>query len=277
LQTTTFDICVKDTIPDPPTNDECAGAETIDVTLGQTCTTSVNGTMLGATASGVPSSCGGIGLIDVWYTFNAKETAQRIDLSNISGSTQNLTIQIFSGTCGSLAELVCYVGMGPDFNFEAAGLTVGVDYNLRVIPEGGAQATFSLCIKSVPPAGCQLLVTSTSNAGAGSLREMITCAQADDTIRFDGSLVGLTIELDLPTILVNKNLVLFSSQAANITLSNANAGNTQPLISLQNNLSIVGLKLIGKTDDSMIYKIESGGGIELNDMEVEKISIDKSP
>ena len=109
LQNVTFDICVHDTVPDPPANDECASAVSIIPTSTQSCTMSVSGELLGATASNT-SDCSGSGGFDddVWYHFTAAEVSHVVALENIAGSTQDLDVQVLSGTCGSLNEIACH-------------------------------------------------------------------------------------------------------------------------------------------------------------------------
>ena len=96
---TTFDICIHDTIPDPPSNDECVSAVSIIPTSTQSCTMSVSGELLGATASNT-SDCSGSGGFDddVWYHFTATEVSHVVALENIAGSTQDLDVQVLSGT-----------------------------------------------------------------------------------------------------------------------------------------------------------------------------------
>ena len=281
LQTTTFDICVKDTIPDPPVNDECASASAITVSTGTSCTSTTSGTLLGATASGIASTCASEGDFDddVWFSFVAAEVSQVIALSNISGSTQDLDIQVNGGPCVDLTEITCHRAgtPGPTTSFEVNGLTPGNTYYIRVASfAAGMQTTsFDICVKSVD-AGCSLLVTSTQNSGAGTLREAISCAVEGDTIKFDASVFNQTLSLDLPVITIDKNLVFFADFSNNITLSNASLANTDVLMSIQDLLSIHGLKIIGQTAESMIFKLESGGNLEVRDVEMDKVTVDKN-
>ncbi len=242
IQTTTFDICVHDTVPDPPTNDACASAETVVVSPGETCTSTVSSTTLGATSSALASSCGN-SQVDVWYTFEAGQTSQAIELSSISGGAAHLAVQVLSGSCGALTEIACYEGTGTSFSFDVSGLTEMSDYYLRIMPAGGVVSTFDLCVRSVTSAGCDLIVTTNAASGTGSLRAMIDCAQAGDIISFGPAVYGQSITLDLPTINVDKNLTLQTNLANDVTLSNANAGNTGVLINIQALLKVDGLKM----------------------------------
>ena len=53
------------------TNDECANAITVPVNPNTSCTLTVGGTVIGATASTEPNTCGGTDDDDVWFQFTA--------------------------------------------------------------------------------------------------------------------------------------------------------------------------------------------------------------
>ncbi|HEY9699650.1 MAG TPA: bluetail domain-containing putative surface protein [Trichocoleus sp.] len=67
-----------------------------------------------------------------------------------------------------------------------------------------------------------IVVTSTADSGAGSLRSAITLAPAGETIRFAPSLKGQTITLN-GQLEVNKNLTIDGSNAPGLTISGNNA------------------------------------------------------
>ena len=120
---------------------------------------------------------------------------------------------------------------------------------------------------------CSLVVTSLNNIGPGSLRQAIDCASTGDTITFDVSLQDQTIETDLPVINLDKELYFMADASLNLTLSNATAGNTDILVNITKDLTIKGVKLIGKSEDSFIFKISAGGSVILTDGEMEKIDL----
>ncbi len=151
-QNTTFDICVKSSGA-PPSNDECAGAIQITPSAG-VCTTSQEATLLGATMSGDPQSCPFTGVApfddDVWFFFNATETSHQIDITNITGSSDDLIYEIFSGSCVSLTSIRCHDD--PDAEIILKDLIVSNPYFIRVasFPTTGQTTTFSICVKSAP-------------------------------------------------------------------------------------------------------------------------------
>jgi hypothetical protein len=277
---TTFDICIRDTIPDPPVNDECASSLPITVSPGIICTSSVSSTVAGATPSGVASSCpsGGNFDDDVWFSFTATSATHEIILTNVSGPTQDLDVQVNSGSCGALSQLICHRDLSPSDStgFEVTGLVPGNTYYIRVasFPAGLQSTTFDICVRTpVPP--CTLIVTSTSSSGPGSLRSAIECSEPGDTIRFDASLVDQTVSLDTPKIVVKHHLVLEAEFSDNIMLSNSDVNLSDILICIQANLIINGLTVAGLSAESMVWKIEAGGSLELFDSEIEQTTVDR--
>jgi gliding motility-associated-like protein len=126
-------------------NDECATAINVPVNTGTACINSVNGTVLGATASSDPNGCGGTDDDDVWFQFTATEGTHYISLVNVAGSTTDLYHVVYSGTCGSLTQLYC----SDDNSSIATNLTPGQTYYIRVYTftaTGGQNTTFTLCV-----------------------------------------------------------------------------------------------------------------------------------
>lgn len=60
------------------------------------------------------------------------------------------------------------------------------------------------------------------DSGTGSLRNAISCSSPGDTIIFDPSLNGQTIEINSTAIILNKNLVISSNTSDNITIASIN-------------------------------------------------------
>ncbi|MFN7014976.1 MAG: pre-peptidase C-terminal domain-containing protein, partial [Bacteroidia bacterium] len=78
--TTTGTFTISRTCTAPITNDNCAGAISVPVNPTRTCTSTVAGSILGATDSGVTASgCGGTDDDDVWYSFVATSTTHHIE------------------------------------------------------------------------------------------------------------------------------------------------------------------------------------------------------
>jgi hypothetical protein len=139
----------------------------------------------------------------------------------------------------------------------------------------GDQYNCTDCFTIVKPA-C-LTVVNTGSTGSGSLRAAFGCAIDGDTIRFNPTLNNSMIALNLPVIANDKDVLLYSDLSNNITISSLQLiGNTTPFISTTGTLSIWGLKLQGNTPESLILKIEPGGSIDLNDCEVNLVTIDKN-
>ena len=126
-------------------NDECVTAINVPVNTGTACINSVNGTILGATASSNPNGCGGTSNDDVWFQFTATSDSHNIVLTNVAGSTTDLYHVVYSGSCGALTQLYC-----SDPNSSVAnGLTPGQTYYIRIYSwtsTPGQNTTFTLCI-----------------------------------------------------------------------------------------------------------------------------------
>jgi hypothetical protein len=150
--TTTGTFTISRTCTAPIANDNCAGAVSIPVNPTRTCTSTVAGTILGATDSGVASSgCGGTDDDDVWYSFVATSSTHHIELLSVAGSTTDLYHAVYSGTCGSLgAAILC---SDPNTSM-VTGLTPGNTYYLQIYSWGstpGQNTTFNICISTDPP------------------------------------------------------------------------------------------------------------------------------
>jgi gliding motility-associated-like protein len=142
------------TFSTPPTNDECANAAFAIVNQNLNCVQTVHGTLVGATASAPPTTCGGAGAADddVWFTFTATTITHIISFANVTGVPVNsLNYAIYSGSCTGLTEVGCNTG---------ANLTAGTTYYIRVFSDGTGPvpAQFDLCVGTLPcteaPAFC---------------------------------------------------------------------------------------------------------------------------
>jgi len=126
---------------------------------------------------------------------------------------------------------------------------------------------------TIIPAGCAKIVTNITNTDFGSLRHNVECASAGDTILFASVMQNQSIELEIPVIEVDKELFIIAPIEFNITLSNRDTDNTQVLLDITDDLYIEGLKLIGKTEESMILHISPGGSLQFKETEIEKVDI----
>lgn len=129
---------------------------------------------------------------------------------------------------------------------------------------------------TIVPAGCAKLVTNISNTDYGSLRHNIDCSISGDTIYFSSVLQDKEIELELPTIQVDKELYIIAPLSYNILLSNKDSSNTSVLMNISDDLYIEGLNVIGKTEESMILHIDTGGSLQFKSSHVEKLKIDSN-
>lgn len=158
------------TVPPPPANDECTAALNLTVNPDMNCASSVAGSTLSATDSGLdPDPCYGNADDDVWYKFTAAQTSHIVSLMNVtsagSENSTSLNFQILSGGCDGLSSLVC----GDSGSAVASNLTVGETYYVRVYSyfgDGYAQ-NFNICVGTLPPPptndDCTSAVTLTVN------------------------------------------------------------------------------------------------------------------
>lgn len=130
-------------------NNECAGA--ITLTPGATCSTT-SGTLLNATQS--QTGCSGTADDDVWYKFVATATSHTFTVD--PGTSADLVVEMFSGSCGSLSSLVCDDDAFTDGTETetVGGLTIGNTYFIRVYTWSSTVTStpaFTICITNPPP------------------------------------------------------------------------------------------------------------------------------
>lgn len=137
----TFDIC----ITAPPANDNCPAAT--NLTSGVV----VNGTTSNATQSMAPEICGTVTAstaADVWYQFTAIQNGGAlVNVSNVA-STLDAVVQVYSGNCGSLANIGCAdgPGLGGSETVTLNGLVSGQTYYLRVFGFTSGTGSFSITL-----------------------------------------------------------------------------------------------------------------------------------
>jgi len=139
------------TLATPPVNDNCSSAVNLTVNPDYACGAITSGTTVSATASTETApTCAASGTNDdVWYKFTATNTAHRVTLSNVSGST-DMAMAAYSGSCGSLVHVLC---SDPN-TMNLTGLTVGEEYKVRVwtyTSTVSTTATFDICVGTPPP------------------------------------------------------------------------------------------------------------------------------
>lgn len=134
------------------TNDDCSGAIALTVNTDLLCGTTTPGTVLGATASGLASTCGGTADDDVWFSFTATGPTHQISLINFAGSTSDMYMALWSGACGNLVQ-VPNTCSDPEA-YIVNGLAAGTTYYLQVYSwtsTPGQTSTFNVCVGTPPP------------------------------------------------------------------------------------------------------------------------------
>lgn len=145
----------------PPANDNCAGAIALTVNPGTTCTTTTNGTSIGATAG--TAACVGNADDDVWYKFVATQASHVITITPTT--MVDVVAQGFSGTCAGLVSIGCLNAT----NGAAAetgtltGLTNGGTYYIRIHSAGLGefQGGFTVCLTTPAVTYCTPSTTTT--------------------------------------------------------------------------------------------------------------------
>ncbi|MDX9791438.1 MAG: choice-of-anchor L domain-containing protein, partial [Candidatus Kapabacteria bacterium] len=204
------------------TNDECADAIPVPVNPDANCVQTVSATIVGATASAEPNTCGGTDDDDVWFEFVATSTSHIIDLINVVGSTTDLYHVLYQGDeCGNLTQLYC-----SDPNQSTANnLVPGQTYKIRVYSWTGTPnqtTTFDVCVGTIPPP----IYASTTDYTVEELVTDIllssTCATVSNITYSTGSNFGSTNGIGY----FNKNGSTFNFEDG-IILSTGNAANAQ--------------------------------------------------
>ena len=146
--TTGITYCI--TTPTVANNDECTGPVQVTANAGSACTSSVSGTVFGATASFQNNGCAiGDDDDDVWYFFTATSTSHSITITTTSAV--NFYHSVYSGICGNIGPAIICADPNASILY---GLTVGNNYFVRVYssPTGGAvtaiTGTFVICVNT---------------------------------------------------------------------------------------------------------------------------------
>jgi hypothetical protein len=134
-----------------PSNNECAGAQPLNV--GLTCTPTP-GTTADATQSLAPIACNGFtssNALDVWYSFVATTTDHTITVEGLEEFDG--VLEFFSGDCSNLVSVSCTDDTFPNPDpvnevMVQSGLTAGTTYYVRVYDYGHASTNhlFNICV-----------------------------------------------------------------------------------------------------------------------------------
>ncbi|MBK9336169.1 MAG: hypothetical protein IPM98_06130 [Lewinellaceae bacterium] len=196
-----FTICIG-TPPAAPANDTCANATMLVVNPDLECAVVLNTTTTGGTPSNPAiSGCSSSADDDVWYKFVATAPSHRV---KITGVTERMVLQVFSGACGGFTTLLCNDPFSQNIEQQVNGLTPGSTYYIRVYTrEYLVYSNFTICITTVvpPPANdvcssaisltvnpdlsCANTLTATTNGGLPSNPAISGCfGTADDDVWF---------------------------------------------------------------------------------------------
>ncbi len=147
-ETGTIDICVKDQLPNP--HNECATANLLNVNTN--CTfVQMNNEDASFSGNGICEFEGGDNAVDVWAKFLAP-TSGAVTISTQAGSITDLSVEVLTGTCGSLVSIACDDDTGPGgMNLvHVSGLTTNDTVYIRMWEAFGDRlGDFSICVEEV--------------------------------------------------------------------------------------------------------------------------------
>ena len=109
----------------------------------------------------------------------------------------------------------------------------------------------------------QNIVCTEFDSGQFSLRQIVSGANPSDTVYFSYNLIGIPIQLQSPTITIDKNLVFHSRFSNNIIFTNSNPNNNKQLLSIEQQLHVRNLQLQGTSSDAMKIQIVNNGTIRV--------------
>ena len=271
-QTTTFNICIT-TPPPPPANDNCATPTVVPVNANLTCTQFISGSVYSATrsAEALVLPCGGSADDDVWFQFTATSTKHIITLSNVAGSSLNMTHVLYEGDdCGTMKQLYC---SDPDTSV-AGNLVIGRTYKIRIFTFVGTPdqtTSFDVCVTTPPPPpandNCTTATVVTVNPGvqcvtkvSGTIESATASAEAntcggndDDDVWFEFVATNAKHTITLSNITgSSQDLAMVLYQGANCgTLSQLNCVPTNAASIFKNNF------VVGQTYKIRVYSASS--------------------
>ncbi|MEI7595570.1 MAG: gliding motility-associated C-terminal domain-containing protein [Bacteroidota bacterium] len=166
-------FCIASQTPPPPLNDDCANATPI--IPGSSCSF-VQYTNIASTASAETApSCAGSVFNDIWFSVIVPSSGHLI-FDSQAGSTADIGMAIYSGSCGSLTAIECDDddGSGNMSMIDKSGLIAGSIIYIRVWDYGGTNSgAFSICVyEPAPP-------VNDNCAGAISLTLGSTCVPVE--------------------------------------------------------------------------------------------------
>ena len=172
--TTTGTFTISRTCVTPPSNNNCSSAPALTINSGSSCSSSTNGTTVGANQSA--AACVGTADDDVWYSFVANGTSQTLTVT--PGTLSDAVLQVYSGTCAGLTSLACVDNTSGSSTetTTVTGLTNGVTYYVRVhsYGNGTGQGTFSICVTT----------PCSTSTNPGTISANVTTTTVNDGIVF---------------------------------------------------------------------------------------------
>jgi hypothetical protein len=145
-----FEISINTALP--PVNDNCDSAIEIPVQPYNGTFNTIQGTLLGATASTENFTCSGSADDDIWYKFTATTSKQQIKFTNNQGSYVTLSHAVYLGTNCSTASLVYCSTVS--YGSTPSGLIPGQEYLIRVWSSSNVQqqGSFTISVMEIFPA-----------------------------------------------------------------------------------------------------------------------------
>lgn len=137
----------------PPINDDCLNSQALTVNPDLNCGIITSGTINAATPSTITdTTCFGDANDDVWFSFEATQTAHQISLINVVGTTTDLYHSLWTGPDCDNLELVPNSCSDPNVSVPS-GLVVGQTYYVRVYSYSSNPeiTTFDVCVSTLPP------------------------------------------------------------------------------------------------------------------------------
>ncbi|MBS7786733.1 T9SS type A sorting domain-containing protein [Flavobacterium sp. CYK-55] len=123
LADTTFDLCVG-TLPPPPANEDCTGAEPLTVGTAFADFAIVGTNAFSSSTAGLTFNCQTNRKNDVWYSFTVPASGSfTVETDTNTGTAMtDSVVSVFSGTCGALTEVGCDDDTG-NGNFSKVSVT----------------------------------------------------------------------------------------------------------------------------------------------------------
>ncbi len=137
----------------PPSNDDCVNSLALTVNPDLNCGIVTSGTINAASPSNIfDTTCFGDPNDDVWFSFEATQTAHQISLINVVGTTTDLFHSLWTGPDCDNLTLVPNTCSDPNVSVPS-GLVVGQTYYVRVYSYSSTPeiTTFDVCVGTLPP------------------------------------------------------------------------------------------------------------------------------